>query len=96
MSSAEVVALLREAQQESKMARKEVKRRSRNRLPQMRASLYRAISSTTPFAERWVHFWLNHFTVSTVRKEVRGFTGAFEREVIRPYCFGHFSDHCCR
>ena len=93
MSSAEVVALLREAQQESKMARKEVKKAlSKQAALDAKASLYRAISSTTPFAERWVHFWLNHFTVSTVRKEVRGFTGAFEREVIRPYCFGHFSD----
>ena len=93
VSSVDVVARVGAAKKESKMARKEVRKAlAVQSVADAKASLYRAIHSPTPFAERWVQFWLNHFTISTVRKEVQGLTGAFEREVIRAHCFGRFSD----
>jgi uncharacterized protein (DUF1800 family) len=49
-----------------------------------------AIASDTPFVERLVHFWGNHFTVSGIRPEVYPLVGAFEREAIRPHLFGKF------
>jgi uncharacterized protein (DUF1800 family) len=51
-----------------------------------------AVSSPTPFIERLVQFWGNHFTVSIQRGEVVPVAGAFEREAIRPYVFGRFLD----
>ena len=44
------------------------------------------------FAERLVHFWCNHFTVSARRPFLRGIAGGFEREAIRPHVFGRFTD----
>ncbi len=52
----------------------------------------RALSSTATFAERLVHFWANHFTISTTRVTVYPFAGLYEREVIRPGMTGGFSD----
>ncbi|HYM03862.1 MAG TPA: DUF1800 domain-containing protein [Stellaceae bacterium] len=51
-----------------------------------------AVASETPLLERMTHFWSNHFTVSGLRPVVRGFSAAFEREAIRPYVLGRFSD----
>ena len=51
-----------------------------------------AIASTTPFCERLVAFWSNHFTVSGVRPEVRPMVGAYEQEAIRPHILGRFHD----
>jgi uncharacterized protein (DUF1800 family) len=51
-----------------------------------------AIASETPFIERLLAFWSNHFTVSGVRPEVRPMAGAFEREAIRPHMLGKFED----
>ncbi len=51
-----------------------------------------AILGGRPVLERLTHFWSNHFTVSGMRPFVRGFTGAFEREAIRPYVTGRFAD----
>lgn len=50
------------------------------------------IHSDTPFRERLVAFWSNHFTVSVVRPIVLGLAGAFEREAIRPHVTGRFRD----
>lgn len=51
-----------------------------------------AIETNTPFYERLVHFWSNHFTVSASKAQARPFLGGFEREVIRPHVLGRFSD----
>ena len=50
------------------------------------------VRSDTPFVERWVAFWSNHFTVSAARPEVLALAGPFEREAIRPHVFGRFAD----
>ena len=51
-----------------------------------------AVDSDTPFRERLVHFWSNHFTVSAKRGVVAPIAGAFEREAIRPHVTGRFAD----
>ncbi len=50
------------------------------------------IASPTPFAERLVHFWSNHFSV-TAGKPGTGFeVGNQEFNAIRPHTLGKFSD----
>jgi uncharacterized protein (DUF1800 family) len=51
-----------------------------------------AIETDTPFRERLVRFWSNHFTVSITKGRVRGIAGAFEREAIRPFVTGNFAE----
>ncbi|MDX1575707.1 MAG: DUF1800 domain-containing protein, partial [Kiloniellales bacterium] len=51
-----------------------------------------AVRSETPFRERLVAFWSNHFTVSVRKPIVAGIAGAFEREAIRPHVTGRFAD----
>lgn len=51
-----------------------------------------ALASETPFMERLVHFWSNHFAVSVDKIAVIGFAGSFEFEAIRPHVTGRFSD----
>ena len=50
-----------------------------------------AVETQTPFYERLVQFWSNHFAVSTARFEVAHLAGSFEREAIRPHVAGRFS-----
>jgi uncharacterized protein (DUF1800 family) len=54
------------------------------------AFLAQAITSASPFRERLVQFWANHFTVA--RGKVPYFTGHFIREAIRPHVTGYFAD----
>jgi uncharacterized protein (DUF1800 family) len=56
------------------------------------ARIARAISTTTPFLERLVQFWSNHFCVSTTKGSVRALAGSYEREAIRPHVLGRFCD----
>lgn len=51
-----------------------------------------ALASTTPFVERLVHFWSNHFAVSVDKVAVIGLAGSFEFEAIRPHVLGKFGD----
>ncbi len=51
-----------------------------------------AVQSDTGVDERLVHFWSNHFTVSTTKRLIAPTVGAFEREAIRPHVFGRFAD----
>lgn len=51
-----------------------------------------AITSPTPFAERLVHFWANHFAVSADKLELVGLSGTLEFEAIRPHVMGKFGD----
>jgi len=51
-----------------------------------------ALTSSTPFVDRLVHFWANHFAVSTEKPQVAALAGAFEVEAIRPHVLGRFDD----
>lgn len=51
-----------------------------------------AVASETPFVERLVHFWANHFAVSADKQIMVGLTGGFEFDAIRPHVLGKFRD----
>jgi uncharacterized protein (DUF1800 family) len=51
-----------------------------------------ALTTPTPFVERLVHFWANHFAVSTEKPGVAALAGSFEAEAIRPHVLGRFED----
>ncbi|MCZ8017521.1 DUF1800 domain-containing protein [Novosphingobium sp.] len=51
-----------------------------------------ALTTPTPFVERLVHFWANHFAVSIDKIVTLGIAGAFEFEAIRPNVLGKFTD----
>ncbi|MBN3857451.1 DUF1800 domain-containing protein [Paraburkholderia sp. Ac-20340] len=54
------------------------------------ARLASALQTDTPFVERLVHFWSNHFAVSVDKPAIAGLAGAFEMEAIRPHVLGNF------
>ncbi|WP_069263463.1 DUF1800 domain-containing protein [Paraburkholderia nodosa] len=56
------------------------------------ARLTSALQSDTPFVERLVYFWSNHFAVSVDKALIAGIAGAFEMEAIRPHVLGNFAD----
>ena len=56
------------------------------------ARLASALASDTPFADRLVYFWANHFAVSVDKLPVIGLAGLLEFEAIRPHVFGRFAD----
>src|SRR5688572_8081975 len=51
-----------------------------------------ALQSPTPFMERLVHFWSNHFAVSVDKLLIVGLAGGFEADAIRPHVLGRFGD----
>ncbi|MCC2972267.1 DUF1800 family protein [Massilia sp. IC2-476] len=51
-----------------------------------------ALQTPTPFAERLVHFWSNHFAVSVDKNPVTGLAGSFEADAIRLHILGRFED----
>ena len=51
-----------------------------------------AVESHTPFVERLVHFWSNHFAVSGKKSFLGPAAAGFEFEVIRPHVLGSFTD----
>lgn len=51
-----------------------------------------SVNTKTPFIDRMVHFWSNHFAVSADKIEVRALAGAYENEAIRPNVLGNFRD----
>ncbi len=59
---------------------------------QVLARAQSAALTDTPFAERLVHFWSNHFAVSTDKAQLLGLAGTLENEAIRPYLAGRFAD----
>ncbi|WP_439544593.1 DUF1800 domain-containing protein [Sandarakinorhabdus sp.] len=59
---------------------------------QVQARLALAISGPTPFAERLVHFWANHFAISTDKLATATMGGPLEFEAIRPNIGGKFAD----
>ncbi|CAN5399205.1 DUF1800 family protein [soil metagenome] len=69
-------------------------KRRKESLLQLRADVemrtLSALTTPTPFAERLVHFWSNHFAVSINKPALVTLAGPFEREAIRPNIFGSF------
>ncbi len=61
-------------------------------LAQVAARYQVATHSEEPFREHLVHFWTNHFAVSTDKFVVATLAGAMENEAIRPNLNGHFYD----
>jgi uncharacterized protein (DUF1800 family) len=51
-----------------------------------------AVSSPTPMAERLVHFWSNHFSVSVGKLGTQFEAGPHEFTAIRPHVLGRFGD----
>lgn len=92
---ASTVGVLRmaEARMANEDSREMFKEETRDAFQEEQALLLSAAaSSATPFRERLVAFWANHFTVSITRKEVVGVAGAFEREVVRAHLDGRFDE----
>lgn len=56
------------------------------------ARLRFAVSTERGFLERLTQFWTNHFAVSVDKQIVLPLAGSFEREAIRPYVLGNFTD----
>ena len=56
------------------------------------AQLANALTTPTPFRERLVWFWTNHFTISLRRGQCAALAGAFVEEAIRPHVTGRFAD----
>ena len=52
----------------------------------------RSVYTDTPFRERLVHFWLDHFTVSANNRRTRLLIPPFIDRAIRPHVSGSFSD----
>jgi len=54
---------------------------------------YRAATETaSPFHERLVHFWSNHFAISADKQPMPAIAGLYENEAIRPNVTGKFID----
>jgi uncharacterized protein (DUF1800 family) len=51
-----------------------------------------ALITPTPFRERLVWFWVNHFTVANRGGPIGACAGAYVREAIRPHVTGNFRD----
>lgn len=56
------------------------------------ARLASALQTPTPFTERLVHFWANHFAVSVDKPLIVGLAGSFEADAIRPHVLGRFEE----
>ena len=56
------------------------------------ARTHSALQTATPFVERLVHFWSNHFAVSVDKLLIVGLAGSFEADAIRPKVLGRFED----
>jgi uncharacterized protein (DUF1800 family) len=59
---------------------------------EVQGRIFRAIHSANALFERMASFWSNHFCVSAKKGVVRTLVGVYDREAIRPYVFGRFSD----
>ncbi|HTT03644.1 MAG TPA: DUF1800 domain-containing protein, partial [Steroidobacteraceae bacterium] len=57
-----------------------------------RRELLRAVYSQAQLREQLVWFWMNHFSVSRNKAELRWLVGDYEETAIRPYALGHFRD----
>ena len=78
---------------ERKAARVEMRQFARAQyIAQVGVRVRSAVATETPFVERLVHFWANHFAVSAEKLESTAFAGLMEFEAIRPHVTGKFED----
>lgn len=56
------------------------------------AQLVNALTTPSPFRERLVWFWTNHFTISVRRGDCLSVAAPFVEEAIRPHVTGSFHD----
>src|SRR5258708_6829143 len=56
------------------------------------AAVAHAVATSTPFRERLVWFWTNHFTVSVRKGRCAALIGPFVQDTIRPHVTGRFED----
>ena len=61
-------------------------------IDQVSARYRAAAESDTPFHERLVHFWSNHFAISADKQPMPAIAGLYENEAIRPNVSGKFAD----
>jgi uncharacterized protein (DUF1800 family) len=74
-------------------ARREMQRTARDHFQDAaNARAHAAIESDTPFAERLVHFWSNHFAISADKAAAIPFIPFYEATAIRPHVMGRFED----
>jgi uncharacterized protein (DUF1800 family) len=59
---------------------------------EVEARITHALTTETPFLERWVLFWSNYLTMAAKNIQTIQFPGPYEREAIRPHVLGTFSD----
>ncbi len=77
----------------AEMLRQDLRRQYRDSYGgQVRARITSALVTTTPFPERLVHFWANHFAVSADKLQTIGLAGTLEFEAIRPHIGGRYVD----
>ena len=82
-----------QADRQADMAKKYFRRAIReDYLVMNSARLASAVTTNSPFVERLVHFWANHFAVSVDKLPVIGLAGLLEFEAIRPNVLGKFTD----
>ena len=56
------------------------------------ARFRQSVATDRPFVERLTQFWSNHFAVSADKSVLAALAGSYEREAIRPYVLGNFTD----
>ena len=56
------------------------------------ALMTHALATATPFHERLVWFWANHFTISIRKGMIAPLVGAYVNDAIRPHVTGRFAD----
>lgn len=83
-------AMATEAKQE--MQSEETYRAQLEFFPAGGARVAQAIATRTPFIERLIYFWSNHFAVSADGAHMRALVGDFENAAIRPHVTGNFRD----
>ncbi len=78
-----------ERSDEYKISRRDL---ARDALADIAARYSYAAATSTPFVERLVRFWSNHFAVSVDKNVARLQAAPMEREAIRPHVLGNFAD----
>jgi len=54
--------------------------------------MLRALYSPNQLQEQLTWFWMNHFSVSDRKHDIRAMIGDYEENAIRPHALGHFRD----
>ncbi|MCP3734842.1 DUF1800 domain-containing protein [Sphingomonas sp. RP10(2022)] len=90
MAPAAAATPMRDARQEARAIAQRAAQRDYAALVGARTAS--AVASDTPFAERLVWFWSNHFAVSADKLELTALSGTLEMEAIRPHVMGRFAD----